>query len=95
LSCIDQQPGGSRLKINQVGETKLFGQADAMLPGFSESSENYISQWPVFDDLITEVLAINQASFKNNSTTQQPTCFKDGLLNKKYSRHFIYPAHLR
>jgi hypothetical protein len=64
LSCIDQQPGGSRLKINQVGETKLFGQADAMLPGFSESSENYISQWPVFDDLITEVLAINQASLK-------------------------------
>jgi hypothetical protein len=64
LSCIDSQPAGSRLNIDQVEDTKLFGQTDALLPDFSESSENYISQWPVFDDLITEVLAINQASLK-------------------------------
>ena len=64
LSCIDNQPVASSLQIDQVDDTKLFGQADTMLPDFSESSENYISQWPVFEDLITEVLAINQASLK-------------------------------
>ena len=64
LSCIDNQPVASSLQIDQVDDTKLFGQADTMLPDFSESSENYISKWPVFEDLITEVLAINQASLK-------------------------------
>lgn len=64
LSCIDNQPVASSLQIDQVDDTKLFGQADIMLPDFSESSENYISKWPVFEDLITEVLAINQASLK-------------------------------
>lgn len=64
LSCIDNQPVASSFQIDQVDDTKLFGQADTMLPDFSESSENYISQWPVFEDLITEVLAINQASLK-------------------------------
>ena len=64
VSCIDSQQAATQTKIDQVTDSKLFGQADAMLPDFSESSENYISQWPVFDDLITEVLAINQASLK-------------------------------
>ena len=64
LSCIDNQPVASSLQIDQVDDTKLFGQADTMLPDFSKSSENYISKWPVFEDLITEVLAINQASLK-------------------------------
>ena len=64
VSCIDSQQTATQTKIDQVTDSKLFGQADAMLPDFSESSENYISQWPVFDDLITEVLAINQASLK-------------------------------
>ena len=64
LSCIDNQPVASSLQIDQVDDTKLFGQADTMLPDFSECSENYISKWPVFEDLITEVLAINQASLK-------------------------------
>ena len=64
MSCIDNQTRPLNLQIDQVDDTKLFGQADAMLPDFSESSENYISQWPVFEDLITEVLAINQASLK-------------------------------
>ncbi len=64
LSCIDSQQAASQTKTEQVTDAKLFGQPDAMLPDFSESSENYISQWPVFDDLITEVLAINQASLK-------------------------------
>ena len=64
MSCIDNQPVASSLQIDQVDDTKLFGQADTMLPDFSESSENYISKWPVFEDLITEVLAINQASLK-------------------------------
>ena len=68
LSCIDNQPVASSLQIDQVDDTKLFGQADTMLPDFSESSENYISKWPVFEDLITEVLAINQASL---TTIQQ------------------------
>ena len=67
-SCIDSQPAATQTKTDQVTDSKLFGQADAMLPDFSESSENYISQWPVFDDLITEVLAINQASL---TTIQQ------------------------
>lgn len=64
VSCIDSQQAASQTKTEQVTDAKLFGQPDAMLPDFSESSENYISQWPVFDDLITEVLAINQASLK-------------------------------
>ena len=64
LSCIDSQPTASQTKTEKVTDAKLFGQPDAMLPDFSKSSENYISQWPVFDDLITEVLAINQASLK-------------------------------
>ena len=68
VSCIDSQQVATQTKIDQVTDSKLFGQADAMLPDFSESSENYISQWPVFDDLITEVLAINQASL---TTIQQ------------------------
>ena len=68
VSCIDSQRAATQTKIDQVTDSKLFGQADAMLPDFSESSENYISQWPVFDDLITEVLAINQASL---TTIQQ------------------------
>jgi len=68
VSCIDSQQAATQTKIDQVADSKLFGQADAMLPDFSESSENYISQWPVFDDLITEVLAINQASL---TTIQQ------------------------
>ncbi|MDA9215515.1 hypothetical protein N9572_02365 [Flavobacteriaceae bacterium] len=68
VSCIDSQQTATQTKIDQVTDSKLFGQADAMLPDFSESSENYISQWPVFDDLITEVLAINQASL---TTIQQ------------------------
>ena len=33
LSCIDSQPAGSRLKIDQVENTKLFGKADALLFG--------------------------------------------------------------
>ena len=68
VSCIDSQQTATQTKIDQVTGSKLFGQVDAMLPDFSESSENYISQWPVFDDLITEVLAINQASL---TTIQQ------------------------
>ena len=68
VSCIDSQQTATQTKIDQVTDSKLFGQADAMLPDFSDSSENYISQWPVFDDLITEVLAINQASL---TTIQQ------------------------
>ena len=68
VSCIDSQQTATQTKTDQVTDSKLFGQADAMLPDFSESSENYISQWPVFDDLITEVLAINQASL---TTIQQ------------------------
>ena len=68
VSCIDSQQTATQTKIDLVTDSKLFGQADAMLPDFSESSENYISQWPVFDDLITEVLAINQASL---TTIQQ------------------------
>ena len=68
VSCIDSQQAATQTKIDQVTDSRLFGQADAMLPDFSESSENYISQWPVFDDLITEVLAINQASL---TTIQQ------------------------
>jgi hypothetical protein len=68
VSCIDSQQTATQTKTDQVTHSKLFGQADAMLPDFSESSENYISQWPVFDDLITEVLAINQASL---TTIQQ------------------------
>ena len=68
VSCIDNQRAATQNKIDQVADSKLFGQADAMLPDFSDSSENYISQWPVFDDLITEVLAINQASL---TTIQQ------------------------
>ena len=68
VSCIDSQQTATQTKIDQVTDSRLFGQADAMLPDFSESSENYISQWPVFDDLITEVLAINQASL---TTIQQ------------------------
>ena len=68
VSCIDSQQTATQTKIDQVTDSKLFGQEDAMLPDFSESSENYISQWPVFDDLITEVLAINQASL---TTIQQ------------------------
>jgi|TARA_B110001452_G_scaffold260426_1_gene257913 hypothetical protein len=68
VSCIDSPRAATQNKIDQVADSKLFGQADAMLPDFSDSSENYISQWPVFDDLITEVLAINQASL---TTIQQ------------------------
>ena len=68
VSCIDSQQTATQTKTDQVTDSKLFGQADAMLPDFSESSENYISQWPVFYDLITEVLAINQASL---TTIQQ------------------------
>jgi len=68
VGCIDSQQAATQTKIDQVTDSRLFGQADAMLPDFSESSENYISQWPVFDDLITEVLAINQASL---TTIQQ------------------------
>ena len=68
VSCIDSPRAVTQNKIDQVADSKLFGQADAMLPDFSDSSENYISQWPVFDDLITEVLAINQASL---TTIQQ------------------------
>tara|TARA_B110001450_G_scaffold225782_1_gene224181 strand:+ start:1203 stop:1793 length:591 start_codon:yes stop_codon:yes gene_type:complete len=68
VSCIDSPRAATQNKIDQVTDSKLFGQADAMLPDFSDSSENYISQWPVFDDLITEVLAINQASL---TTIQQ------------------------
>ena len=68
VSCIDSQQTATQTKTDQVTDSKLFGQADAMLPDFSESSENYISQWPVFDDLITEVLAFNQASL---TTIQQ------------------------
>tara|TARA_B110000459_G_scaffold93212_1_gene104229 strand:- start:899 stop:1489 length:591 start_codon:yes stop_codon:yes gene_type:complete len=68
VSCIDSPRAATQNKIDQVADSKLFGQADAILPDFSESSENYISQWPVFDDLITEVLAINQASL---TTIQQ------------------------
>ena len=68
VSCIDSQQAATQTKIDQVADSKLFGQADAMLPDFSDSSENYISQWPVFEDLITEVLAINQASL---TTIQQ------------------------
>ena len=68
VSCIYSQQTATQTKTDQVTDSKLFGQADAMLPDFSESSENYISQWPVFDDLITEVLAINQASL---TTIQQ------------------------
>ena len=68
VSCIDSQQTATQTKIDQVTDSKLFGQADAMLPDFSDSSENYISQWPVFEDLITEVLAINQASL---TTIQQ------------------------
>ena len=64
LSCKDNQPSDSTTNTQQITDIKLFGNPDAMLPDFSESSENYISQWPVFDDLITEVLAINQASLK-------------------------------
>jgi len=68
VSCIDSPRAATQNKIDQVADSKLFGQADAMLPDFSDSSENYISQWPVFEDLITEVLAINQASL---TTIQQ------------------------
>jgi hypothetical protein len=64
LSCKDNLPEDSTNNTKQITDTKLFGNPDAMLPDFSQSSENYISQWPVFDDLITEVLAINQASLK-------------------------------
>jgi len=64
LSCKDNQPADSTTNTKQITDIKLFGNPDAMLPDFSQSSENYISQWPVFDDLITEVLAINQASLK-------------------------------
>lgn len=64
VSCIDSQQAASQTNTEKVTDAKLFGQPDAMLPDFSKSSENYISQWPVFDDLITEVLAINQASLK-------------------------------
>ena len=64
LSCKDNQPADFTTNTKQITDVKLFGNPDAMLPDFSQSSENYISQWPVFDDLITEVLAINQASLK-------------------------------
>ncbi len=64
LSCKDNQPAVATTNTKQITDIKLFGNPDAMLPDFSQSSENYISQWPVFDDLITEVLAINQASLK-------------------------------
>ncbi len=64
LSCKDNQPADFTTNTKQITDIKLFGNPDAMLPDFSQSSENYISQWPVFDDLITEVLAINQASLK-------------------------------
>jgi hypothetical protein len=64
LSCKDNLSEDSTTNTKQITDTKLFGNPDAMLPDFSQSSENYISQWPVFDDLITEVLAINQASLK-------------------------------
>jgi len=64
LSCTDNRHSTSQTTPVQITDTKLFGNPDAMLPDFSQSSENYISQWPVFDDLITEVLAINQASLK-------------------------------
>ena len=64
LSCKDNQTADSTTNTKQITDIKLFGNPDAMLPDFSLSSENYISQWPVFDDLITEVLAINQASLK-------------------------------
>jgi hypothetical protein len=64
LSCKDNQPADFTTNTKQITDIKLFGNPDAMLPDFSQSSENYISQWPVFDDLITEVLAINQSSLK-------------------------------
>ena len=64
LSCKDNLSADSTTNTKQITDTKSFGNPDAMLPDFSQSSENYISQWPVFDDLITEVLAINQASLK-------------------------------
>jgi hypothetical protein len=64
LSCKDNLSEDSKTNTKQITDIKLFGNPDAVLPDFSQSSENYISQWPVFDDLITEVLAINQASLK-------------------------------
>lgn len=64
LSCKDNLSEDSTTNTKQITDIKLFGNPDAVLPDFSQSSENYISQWPVFDDLITEVLAINQASLK-------------------------------
>jgi len=64
LSCTDNRHPTSQTTPVQISDTLLFGWQDAKLPEFSKSSENYISQWPVFEDLMTEVLAINQASLK-------------------------------
>ncbi|MGI9593838.1 MAG: hypothetical protein ACR2MH_04500 [Patiriisocius sp.] len=64
LSCTDNRHSTSQTTPVQILDTLLFGWQDARLPEFSKSSENYISQWPVFEDLMTEVLAINQASLK-------------------------------
>ena len=64
LSCTENRHSTSQTTPVQISDTLLFGWQDAKLPEFSESSENYISQWPVFEDLMTEVLAINQASLK-------------------------------
>ena len=64
LSCTENRRSTSQTTPVQISDTLLFGWQDARLPEFSKRSENYISQWPVFEDLMTEVLAINQASLK-------------------------------
>lgn len=68
LSCGDTQTLETQAIIKKPVSSKLFGESNTTLPVFSSSAANYIDQWPVFEDVTTEVLAINGASLK---TVQQ------------------------
>ena len=68
LSCGDTQTLETQAIIKKPVSSKLFGESSTTLPVFSSSAANYIDQWPVFEDVTTEVLAINGASLK---TVQQ------------------------
>lgn len=62
LSCVDTKTLDTQASIKKTSASKLFGASNKTLPAFSSSASNYIAEWPVFEDVTTEVLAINGAS---------------------------------
>jgi hypothetical protein len=64
LSCGKTETLDTQNKREDSILSQVFGFKNSTLPAFSPSTSNYIATWPVFDDVTSEVLAINGAPLK-------------------------------